>query len=96
MDQILQCPKCQSTYTRVIGFEYFERVEDAESGLHVDVWRSKAYFDTDLDGNPSLRRGAAIIRFQCESCAANNDKITYQLKLIQHKGQTLIEWEFPS
>lgn len=96
MEQILQCPKCQSTYTRVVGFEYFERVEDAESGLHVDVWRSKAYFDTDLDGNPSSRRGAVIIRFECESCISNGDKFIHQLKLIQHKGQTFIEWESPS
>ena len=42
---------------------------------------------TDQQQNPSPRRDGVAIRFWCEACPA-----TPVLNVIQHKGDTIIEW----
>lgn len=89
MDQILQCPKCQSTYTTVIGVEYFHRI--LPNGIRVAIAKMIVNVDDNMTNNPSPRRDAVIIRIECEECQQ-----CYAIRYIQHKGQTFIEWESAS
>ncbi len=88
-ENTLLCPACNFHYLHHCEIEIFEREEDEEKGLHITVKNRQANIQCDnLKDNPSSRRDGLIIKFWCEGC--NNKSI---LKLSQHKGQTILEWE---
>lgn len=98
-DHTLICPNCKDIYLHHESVEVFDRVEDASTGVHTTVeicetpmdlssTLSKPVVDTNLDGNPSLRRSGIKIRFWCECCNAIS-----VLTIAQHKGITYHKWE---
>ena len=84
----LKCPSCGGEYMRHKKVEIFERVEDAEQGLHVKIENKTATTDTNLSGNPSLRRDGLTVEFSCENCEARP-----VLSISQHKGITLVDFK---
>jgi hypothetical protein len=86
----LLCPFCGSDYLHHGKVEIFDRQEDNETGLHVSVDASRVTLDSDISGNPSLRRQGLKIHFGCENC--NGASI---LTLAQHKGTTYMKFLKP-
>lgn len=83
------CSSCGGFYLHQGDVEVFNRCcEDAASGLHAVVMHDRVAIDTSMIGNPSERRQGLTISFTCETCHASPT-----LKIIQCKGETLIEWE---
>ena len=95
---VLICPRCGDRNLHHGRVTVFDRAEDSS---HTDV-------STVVDGvstthrmpsteadNPSRRRDGLIIEFRCEICC-DWDKFDsfLELRIAQHKGQTLLEWKF--
>lgn len=78
----LECPACKGNYLHHHRVEIFDRREDQPDGLHVVV-TTDVRVDTDITGNPSKRRHALKVFFECEQCDAKPVLI-----VSQHKGQT--------
>jgi len=85
----LKCPACGFNYLHHEKIEIFERTEDSETGLHVTVNEGEVKTDTNLSSNPSPRRHGLLVHFSCEGCSAIST-----LSLIQHKGNTYMEFSF--
>jgi len=87
----LKCPSCGGDFLHQIKVDVFERDEDDQKVLHVQVGESKIVksivVNNDISGNPSLRRHGLTISFRCETC---EDKP--KLDFAQHKGSTLVTW----
>jgi len=93
----LDCPSCGGNYLRHQGVFYYNRLEDEENGDFVALYRitennqsvlNCSYkSNTSMASCPSPRRDGMEIFFTCEDCSANSS-----LAIIQHKGQTFIEW----
>ena len=85
-DGTLICPGCGNDYLHHGKVEVFERAtEDAPSSIVV------VSGDGPHEGqNPSSRRNGLLIYFDCETCDA-----APVLAVLQHKGQTVIEWQLP-
>ncbi|MEA3437936.1 MAG: hypothetical protein U9R43_15845 [Thermodesulfobacteriota bacterium] len=84
----LKCPSCGFNYLYHDRIEVFDRTEDAETGLHVDVSDEKVSVDNNLNGNPSGRRHGLKIYFRCEGCSEKP-----VMSILQHKGNTYINFE---
>lgn len=85
----LLCPRCGHGFMHQAITEVFERQgEDGERGLHVKVTGSYVHVDTLQEGNPSYRRQGLRVSCVCEGCGGVSS-----LTIVQHKGQTLMEWE---
>lgn len=96
----LHCPECGSIYLHQTNVAVYNRDEDKEYGLHVEVTSSSCNMDKVLTGNPSPRRQGLSIVFFCEECnddSPNNvkgiDHPGHILNIFQHKGETFIGWE---
>lgn len=82
----LFCPCCYGGHLHQGAATVFNRMEDDRDavGVRVDcrgeVSRSDAV-------NPSPRRDAVTVDFDCEQC----DKLL-QLCIVQHKGETFLYW----
>jgi hypothetical protein len=50
------------------------------------VGAGKASIDTNLAGNPSIRRHGLSVHLQCENCS----KVSV-LTIAQHKGETFVD-----
>ena len=87
-DEVLCCPACGGAFLHHETVEVFERGEDAKHGLHVTV-NGNVTVDTNMAGNPSMRRYGLLVRFGCENCNAQP-----VLSIVQHKGNTFIEMTF--
>ena len=87
-DSILHCPACGFHCIHHDLVETFNRNEDADEGLHIKIQGTTATTDTNLAGNPSLRRDGLKIQFWCENC--DNKPV---LSIEQHKGSTFIKFE---
>jgi hypothetical protein len=95
---ILLCPYCKEGHLHHTRVEIYSRKEDASSGLLVDVSdlveqplepsRINVIPNSPMKNNPSLRRGGLRITFDCECCPE-----TSRLIVVQHKGNTFVEWE---
>jgi hypothetical protein len=98
----LQCPSCGDPTLHHDAVNVYFRQEDADEGIAVAVdggaigsmvkvdaaaGQVPVAVSTSQAGNPSPRRDGVAIRFWCESCAA-----TPVLNIIQHKGDTIVEW----
>jgi hypothetical protein len=89
LDQTLKCPRCGHDYIHQVWTDVWEREEDAADGIHCCVTRDSVSVDKDaVHENPSERRQATEIMFQCEQCARYSP-----LAILQHKGHTLVKWE---
>jgi len=84
----VMCPCCNSNNMHQGNVGIYNRVEDAETGTHVEVDGDKVTVDKDLTGNPSKRRQGISIVMSCEECGSDNI-----LNIYQHKGLTLMSWE---
>ena len=86
-DNAIVCAHCKGENTHLRSVETFSRAEDASTGTHVvaDIYQGSVIVDADLSLNPSSRRDAVIVYFECEYC----DKLT-ELRIIQHKGNDYI------
>jgi len=90
-DEPLSCPFCDSSYLHHQQVTHYDRLEDnpdttvtiVRAGLHVAhmMWPSETV------RNPSSRRDGLVVQFWCEGC--DNEP---ELYLLQHKGQTFLEW----
>lgn len=85
---LLLCPSCGGNYLHHEKVEIFERIEDADDGIHISVSDGTATVDKNLIDNPSSRRHGLIIHFTCEHCPA-----TPIMTIIQHKGNTWIDFK---
>lgn len=83
----LECPSCGSRYLSHKKIKIFERKEDEELGLHIEVEGMSVSADQDLFGNPSSRRNGLMIQFQCEECGGDPVML-----ISQHKGNTVINF----
>lgn len=83
---LLKCPACGHTDIHHDRIEIFERGEDSETGVHVTVTEGSAVMDTNLAGNPSVRRHGFKVHFWCEACPAKS-----VLAVSQHKGVTEVD-----
>ena len=88
LEHDLQCPSCGATLLHHGKVEVFECSKDAKQGLHVTVADGLVTTNTNLTGNPSMRRNGLSIMFWCEGCSANP-----VLSIAQHKGSTLVEFK---
>ena len=102
----LNCPDCGDNYLHHRDTTIFERGEDgdtttviAQNGRSAQV----SDFPSDDTCNPSWRRNGLIIEFECEHChgpswdPATDEHIPsnappLRLAIIQHKGNTFMEW----
>ena len=98
---ILKCPECGENYLHHRNTTIFERSEDdklttviAQNGEEVQATK----FPSADTCNPSYRRNGIIIEFQCEHCHYDygdaSPELTglFRLAIIQHKGNTFVEW----
>jgi hypothetical protein len=77
--------------------EIFEREEDGPVlQLSVTDGVVTPSFGKSADAaNPSARRDGVRIKFSCEICGADDDDDDpIYLELAQHKGQTMMSWQF--
>lgn len=81
----LTCPGCGSTYLHHVRVDVFDRKEDAEQvrRTRVDEAVSVLTLPNETSGNPSSRRDALAVRFECEECGSPST-----LSIAQHKGET--------
>ncbi|WP_319408786.1 hypothetical protein [uncultured Desulfosarcina sp.] len=84
----LKCPSCGNHFLHHDKIEIFEREEDAEKGLHIEIEDGISTTDTNLFGNPSERRHGLLIHFWCEGCQAKP-----VLSVSQHKGSTYVDFK---
>jgi hypothetical protein len=92
----LKCPQCGENYLHHRNTTIFERSEDdklttviAQNGEEVQATK----FPSADTCNPSYRRNGIIIEFQCEHCHYDyGDASLFRLAIIQHKGNTFVEW----
>lgn len=95
----LNCPDCGDNYLHHRGTTIFERSEDeslttviAQNGRTAQI----SDFPSDDTCNPSSRRNGLIIEFECEHCHYDREGLNglplHRLAVIQHKGNTFMEW----
>lgn len=94
--EALECPCCGFDYLRHRRVVVYDQGEDKEYGCTTTIeadtsGNSRINQTSSMAGNPSLRRGAITIEFDCEGCAGWDDR-PIRLALEQHKGQTLVRW----
>ena len=87
----LECPFCGGDFLHQIKVDVFERWEDQTTVFHVHTNMEQTVksqiVNNERSNNPSLRRHAVSITFECEECSKKPI-----LCLIQHKGCTYVEW----
>lgn len=91
----LACPSCGYFNLHSRAVHIYNRTEDSEKGLYVRVDGNKTGITTELNGNPSRRRHAISIEFECEHCNCYGIGPLFKLNIVQHKGTTLVYWENP-
>lgn len=99
----LLCPKCGDNYLHHRNITIFERSEDdklttviAQSGHEVQTSK----FPSADTCNPSSRRNGILIEFECEHChydygdgiSPDGETELFRLAILQHKGNTFVEW----
>lgn len=97
--QLLHCPVCGDEYLHHHKMKFLESFQDdwdsggmqtLANGHSVTMERVRDEESHKIPG----RRGAILIYFSCENCqaGANPKKDLYILGIIQHKGQTFMQW----
>ena len=83
----LKCPRCKGIYLHHGVVSVFHReIEDRDTtAIVIDGWTARVVVSSP--DNPSERRDGVSIAFTCEDCL-----FTGNLRIIQHKGVTLVNW----
>lgn len=95
----LECPKCGFWNLHQSGVEVFDRNGElphnrAEYGTHTTVeYGNGVTVDDSMEDNPSARRDGLTIYFWCEQCSGPDDKRTFELNIVQHKGEERVYWQ---
>lgn len=85
-DDVLACPCCGNEYTHLCNTTVHSR-RDGEDGESDAINVTPAGFihvSKDIP-NPSLRRDAVVLHFDCEAGCL------FDLQFVQHKGNTYVE-----
>jgi len=87
-EDTLLCPNCGGNFLHQEAVRIMNRDSEDKDGMMVEVGTNsevsiRRIKSADIDG----RRDVLRIRFSCEGCIG--EKI---LRIMQHKGTTLIEW----
>lgn len=83
--QLLTCPHCKGEHLHHVRASVLHRREEDDE-ITIKTTVEKTVSSVELVGsylNPSPRRGAVVVEFECEDC----DK-QIEMVLTQHKGQT--------
>jgi hypothetical protein len=97
----VECPGCSGANLHHFEVTTYDRKEDAAETVETKIHCGSDSSATESGGgnatrltvpsancrNPSERRGAIVITFWCENCAARPELI-----LSQHKGSTCAYW----
>lgn len=89
----LMCPNCGEGYLHQGTVEIYNRTEDYEKVRCTVVDGDGVFSETlpnESSNNPSTRRHGLILHFECEHCIG----VDFQLRIAQHKGFTLMDWEY--
>lgn len=89
----LLCPHCGEGYLHQGIVEVYNRPEDSDTVRCSIVGEENifsAMVDNNTSNNPSSRRSGMLIHFDCEYC----DGLDLKLNIAQHKGFTLMHWEY--
>ena len=100
---MLKCPKCSENYLHHRNTTIFERSEDDKLTTVIAQSEHEAHvssFPSADTCNPSSRRNGILIEFQCEQCHYDYGDASpeggyegcFRLAIIQHKGNTFVEW----
>lgn len=83
---VLCCPRCGHSQIRHSMVAHHLR--EKEDGLSSVSFLPKQHV-TPLGDNPSARRGAVVVSFECERCGPD-----LELTITQHKGDTQLGWRY--
>jgi len=91
--ETLACPRCEGTYLHHGNVAV--NVRDAEDGPGVQLLiqgQTATTLPLPADSPEWFggRRGSIIITLECENCGLQAKR-----RIIQHKGETLLDWELP-
>ena len=88
--RVLLCGGCGNNFVHHKAIAIYTRHEDETKYLKTVVADHKAisYLVERDASNPSSRRDGITIEFECENCSSKP-----RLMLVQHKGQTFVEWD---
>ncbi len=90
----LCCPHCGGNYLHQSTVLVYNRREDEDKVTRTIINQgaiSSTTIDNDTSGNPSRRRHALTVFFECEFC----QHADLQLHILQHKGNTFVQWSDP-
>jgi hypothetical protein len=80
----LMCPQCEGYRLKQTSVTVYERATDAAPiGTAVTINKEGTFSTEHLMGNPSPRKNAVVITFECIDCGVRSD-----LTLANHKGVT--------
>lgn len=85
---IVKCPGCGDEYTHLRNVSVYSRPQGEDRPTITTRVDSMGGANIELGGeesNPSSRRGAVVLHFECES------RCRFDLKLVQHKGMTFVQ-----
>lgn len=90
----LVCPRCNSDYLHSSRITIFDRPEDHNYTTVTAVQDglvANHLIPSGQTENPSGRRHAVAVEFDCEGCG---DHGPIELDLSQHKGNTFVTWRY--
>lgn len=92
---VLRCPLCGDDYLHQSTVVIHSRVREDSSGVWVWVKNGESTASPLAADSHAFagRRDDLVIDFMCEHCSETPDgPRPLQLRIMQHKGQTFIEW----
>ena len=94
-DGQLICPGCNGEWIHQRNTTVFAREEGddlttvlTQNGTDGQIVK----FPSGDTCNPSPRRQGIIVEFECENCHYDSPLPQFRLAIIQHKGNTYVEW----
>lgn len=80
----IMCPVCMGYRMKQVSVTVYERATDADPiGTAVTINKNGLSSTEHLEGNPSPRKNAVVITFECIDCSDVSD-----LTIVNHKGVT--------
>jgi len=90
-DNVLLCPQCNDEHLHHGEVRVLTRPNSSEDNTAIQFSLHKAPKIIPQQDAPG-RRNSLEIDFYCESCSCENADQPYTLRIVQHKGSTLINW----